>query len=123
MEKKKIILIILLTGILSALLIIFGFFSPYNFFSAKQAIKANIYRKVCINEHPVYYRIEKSVGEKYGFEVVNIETKKGIRPINYFGIKTYNNLMKENYIKIKGAALYQKYQNELDSICSMNIVK
>jgi hypothetical protein len=120
---KKIILIIIII-ITFCLATMYGFFSPFNYFTAKQEIKMNKFKKVCINKHPVRLDIEKSVGYKYGIDVVHVKTKRGIiPPIYYLGIKTYNNQMINAYLKIKGERLYKKYLTELDSINNRIIVK
>lgn len=120
--KKRMILVLLIV-ILFFWLVINGFFSPFNYLTAKQAIREGKFKKICVNEHPVYYAIEKAVGLKYGIEVINIEKSKKIKPIHYLGIKAYNRLMMEAFIDQKGKKLYNSYCQEIDSICRMYIVK
>jgi hypothetical protein len=112
---KKIVLIILV-GVFFGLLTLYGIFSPYNYFTAKRDIRMQKFRKVLVNKHPELFFGEKSAGLKYGFDVINIETKKGINPIYYLGIKSYNHKMKEAYIQFFGERSYKRYLNELDSI-------
>jgi len=120
-KKNGILLATTFILIFIVILMLYGFFSPYNCYSVRKAISSNSFKKICVNEHPIFYKIEKNVGAKYGFEVINIETRNGFNPINYFGIKSYNKLMIENYIRQKGDSLYKQYLYELDSLFRMNI--
>jgi hypothetical protein len=117
--KKLIILlsVILLVGLSFSL----GLFSPYNFFTAKHELKTNHLKKVCINQRELWFIAEKEMGDKYGLDVVNISNPYRTRPINYFGIKIYNEIMMRGFIKRNGVNIYKKYKNELDSLCSQRI--
>ncbi len=112
--KKIIILlaIILLIGLSFSL----GFFSPYNYFTAKHELKTNHFMKICINDKGMRYMIEKEIGDKYGIDVIDISNPYRAKPINYFGIKIYNSIMMDGYIKTNGEKIYKQYKNELDSL-------
>lgn len=119
---KKIILlliIILLTGMSFSL----GFFSSYNYFTAKREIKANHFKKICINEKHLWFIVEEKMGDKYGIDVVNISNLYEKRPINYYGIKIYNRTMMRGYIKRNGENIYKKYKSELDSLMEQRIYR
>lgn len=106
------------------LLSVFGFFSKYNYITAKIAIGRNELVKVNINIHPGYVEIEDTIGKKYGVKVINLEYHYFFnRPINYYGIKIFNNSMKEAFIEKFGIKRYLQYQSELESVCDAHIVK
>jgi hypothetical protein len=113
---KKTLNIILIVSLLLIILIINGFFSSYNYITAKQDIKLGHFNKVLINKNELRCRIQKEVGLKYGFTIENIQNVNRTKPINYLGIKAYNRVMKKAFIKQKGEVIYNKYINELDSI-------
>jgi len=123
MDRKRIVIVIGILAIIFFIVLLLGFFSPYNYYSAIRDIKTGSIKKVCLNEHPVYYKVEKKIGLKYGIIVINVETVKQNTPINVFGIKIYNNLMMRNYKIILGDKIFHKYQNELDSTRRTYIVK
>ena len=69
MKKAVAVLsLILLIGLSISL----GFFSPYNYFTAKRDIKDNHFKKICINERQLWFIVEKEMGDKYGLDVINI---------------------------------------------------
>jgi hypothetical protein len=113
MKKITILLIII---VLIGLSFSLGFFSPYNYFTAKREIKANHFKKICINERLLWLIVEKKMGDKYGIDVVNISNRYRERPINYYGIKIYNWTMMRGFIKRNGDNIYKKYRSELDSL-------
>ena len=93
----------------------YGFFSPFNCLTANKDIRQKKFNKVCINDSYIRFKIEKDVGLKYGFIVINVSNRYNLNPINILGIRTYNRLMKEAFIKQNGEIQYNKYVNELDS--------
>lgn len=119
---KKVILvlvIILLTGLSISL----GCFSPYNCFTAKNELKINHFKKICINDQGIRYLIEKEVGERYGIDVIDISNPYKVKPINYLGIKVYNRVMMHGYIKHNGEEMFKKYKFELDSLQKQFILR
>jgi hypothetical protein len=120
---KKLIIIIVIVLLVAGLSLSLGFFSPYNYFTAKRELKSNHFKKICINEKQLWFIVEKEMGDKYGIDVVNISNIYETRPINYFGIKMYNKIMMSSFIKSNGEKIYKKYSNELDSLCSQRIYR
>jgi hypothetical protein len=119
--KRVIVLIVII--ILVGLSFSLGFFSPYNCFTAKQELKNNHFKKICINDEGIRYMIEKEIGDKYGIEVVDISNQYRAKPINYLGIKIYNKVMIDGYVKYNGEKTYKKYKCELDSLQSQFILR
>lgn len=78
---------------------------------------------VKINLHPNYQIIETIVGRKYGIKVINLEYERIPKPINYLGIKMFNEYMKNEYINKFGLQKYTKYRDEVDSTCYEHIAK
>lgn len=105
------------------LLTIFGFFSKYNYVTARLAISQNKLVKVTVNMHPTYASIEDTISKKYGFTDIYIEYYFFDRPIHYYGIKIFNNCMKEAFVKQFGIRKYLQYRNEVDSICDIYLAK
>jgi hypothetical protein len=118
---KKTIPIILLV-ITLGLLTIYGFFSPYNYLTAQHDIRMAKFKRVSVNMHPLIFIKEDSVDLKYGFELINIETKRGNDPISSLGIKSYNRLMKDAYIKSFGESRYESYRKEINTILKNTFV-
>ena len=85
-QMKKLIIIIVIVLLVVGLSISLGFFSPYNYFTAKRELKTNHFKKICINEKNLRFIVEKEMGDKYGLDVVNISNIYETRPINFFGI-------------------------------------
>ena len=119
---KKVLISILVISVI-CLLAVFGFFSKYNYVTAKIAISRNELVKININIHPGYVEIEDTIGKKYGFKVINLEYHYFDKPINYYGIKIFNSCMKKAFIKKFGINKYLQYQSKLDSVCDAHIVK
>jgi hypothetical protein len=120
---KKLILPIIILVVLSVIGLSLGFFSPYNCFTAKHQLNANHLKKILINDKELWFVVEEKIGNKYGLNVINISYPNERRPVNYIGIKIYNRVMINGFIKSKGENNYYKYKNELDSILSQRIYR
>jgi hypothetical protein len=118
---KNFLKVIVLTLIIFVALLTNGFLSSYNYFTAKHEIRLNHFNKICINDSELRFMIEKDVGLKYGFTVERVFNEYNIKPINILGIRTYNRLMKQAFIRKNGEIMYKRYINELDSINSQII--
>jgi len=93
----------------------FGFFSEYNYLSARIATNRGQFSKVCINYSPARIMVEKVIGRKYGIKINTINNRNDCLPVNYWGILKFNKCMNDSYIKKFGIKIYEKYQHELDS--------
>ena len=114
-RNAKIILIISIV-ILLIILHIHGFFTPYNYITAKLDIKENKIRKVFVNLHSDLLYCEILLGKKYGFEAIDIETFREHDPLYYPGIRIYNEEMRLAFIKTYGGDAYFSYRHERDSV-------
>ena len=121
-DSKQNVLKKLLIGfsifVVFSLLVIFGFFSKYNYVTAKLAISKNELVKVNINTFALHLAIEENIGKKYGIRVVNLVYYYFEKPVNYFGIMMFNNCMEKAFIKKYGIAKFIQYRSELDSTCN-----
>jgi hypothetical protein len=113
------LVIVLMIGLSFSL----GFFSSYNYFTAKREIKANHFKKICINEKHLWFIVEEKMGDKYGIDIVNISNPNETRPINYYGIMIYNRTMMRGFIKRNGENTYRKYKSDLDSLMKQRIYR
>jgi len=115
-------IILILTAVLIAILLaMFGFFSKYNYISARIAINKCQYIKVCINYRPGTFDIEQKIGNKYGIQVIDVNNRLEIKPINYWGIMTFNKYMQNAYIKKFGIKTFERYRHEVDSTRKLQI--
>lgn len=107
--------------ILVSFILILGFFSPYNCYTARRELRTHHIEKVLINDEYIWIEIEKKIGEKYGINVIDISNFYKRRPINYLGIKIYNKIMMHGFIRSNGEVNYKKYKTELDSLLIQHI--
>ena len=117
---RKVILI--LTAILIAVIFaMFGFFSRYNYISARTAINKGQYIKVCVNFRIGSLDIEQKIGKKYGIQIIDVRNRLGVKPINYWGILIFNLCMRNAYIEKFGVKTFDRYQHEIDSTRKLQI--
>lgn len=120
-KKNLIFITILLIGI-GFLLWYFGFFSGYNYLTAKSDISNNNPQIVFVGESMLTPSDINNVSKKYGFKVVNIGCL--ISQSEQNGIKIYNSQM-ENYLDEQNGIGWEfEYKKEIDSLMKLtNIPK
>ncbi len=100
----------------------FGFFSRYNYLTAKTDIAKNNPQIVYVGESMLTPSDLNNVSKKYGFEIVGFGCILSVVEQN--GIEIYNSQM-DNYLdKINGIGWKSKYKKEIDSLMKLtNIPK
>lgn len=121
-KKKNLIFFTFLTIGVAFLLWNFGFFSRYNYLTAKSDIAGNNPQILFIGESMLTSSDINAVSKKYGFRVVNFGCIVNRTEQN--GIKIYNSQM-DNYLDEKnGIGWESKYKKEIDSLMKLtNIPK
>lgn len=121
-KKKNLTLITILLFGIGFLLWIFGFFSRYNYLTAKSDIANNNPQIVFIGESILTSSDINTVSEKYGFKVVNFGCLVNQSEQN--GIEIYNSQMNNYLDKLNGIGWESKYKKEIDSLMNLtNIPK
>jgi hypothetical protein len=116
--KRKItyvlLTILLLAGLCYGLNSVFGLFTSYNFWTARQDIKNGKIQIAEIGEMPLNFDQKQKLANSYGFDfrLFGCEVTSGV--IN--GTKYYNNVM-VGYLESKyGVGWWTKFKTQLDSI-------
>ena len=120
--RKKSIFISLIIVVIGISLWYFGFFSRYNFLTAKTDIAKNNLQIVYVGK-PLLKPLDlNNVSKKYGFEIVGFGCTLGVVEQN--GIEIYNSQM-DNYLgKLNGKGWKTEYIKEIDSLMKLtNIPK
>ena len=114
--KKKITYGILLTLLLVACYLglrnMFGLFTPYNSFTAKQDIKKNKIQIIAIGL-PYNAQVEQNLASKYGFQYNYIGCNATTELVN--GTKYYNNEIEKHLQEKYGSDFWTTFQSQLDS--------
>ncbi|MDP3244616.1 MAG: hypothetical protein Q8M83_03065 [bacterium] len=112
--------ILLLGGLCFGLNSVFGLFTPYNFWTARQDIKNGKIQIADIGEMPLKFDQKQKLANSYGFDfhLLGCEVTSDIIK----GAKYYNNAMINHLESKYGAGWWTKFQAQLDSIDNaMNI--
>lgn len=106
--------IILIGGLCFGLNSVFGIFTPYNFWTARQDIKNGKIQIEDIGEMPINFDQKQKLANYYGFEfhLFGCEVTSDITK----GIKYYNNVMIDHLESKYGVGWWSKFQAQLDSI-------
>lgn len=115
-RRKKVILLIVSLLVIAIFLYHYGFFSRYNYFTAKLDIQRGNVQLISVDtDADGFFRVEY-VARRYNIKMDLFEPVFLINNITDKGIDIYNQQM-EKQIKINlGEKKYRKYQNELDSL-------
>ena len=121
MSKKSILISVLIIGI-GLSLWNFGFFSRYNYLTAKNDIAKNNPQIVYVGESMLTPSDLNNVSKKYGFEIVGFGCT--LSAVEQNGIEIYNSQM-DNYLdKLNGIGWKSEYKREIDSLMKLtNIPK
>lgn len=106
--------ILLLGGLYFGLRFAFGFFTPFNFWTAGQDIKNGKIQIVEIGEMPLNFEQKQKLANSYGFNFYLFGCDVSRDIVN--GSKYYNNKMVDHLESKFGAGWWTKFQNQLDSI-------
>jgi plasmid maintenance system killer protein len=104
----------LLCGLCYGLNSVFGLFTPYNFWTARQDIRNGEIQIAEIGEMPLNFDKKQKLANSYGFSfhLFGCEVTSDI----ISGTKYYNNVMVDNLESKLGKGWWEKFQNQLDSI-------
>ena len=115
-RKKKVILLVVSSLVIVIFLYHYGFFSRYNYLTAKLDIQRGNVRLISVDTEADSYFPVKSLSRKHNVIMEHCEPVFLINNITDKGIAIYNQQM-EKQIKINlGEKKYRKYQNDLDSL-------
>ncbi len=90
----------------------FGLFTPYNSFTAKQDIKKNKIQIIAIGL-PYNAQVEQKLASKYGFQYNYIGCNATTELVN--GTKYYNNEIEKHLQEKYGSDFWTTFQSQLDS--------
>jgi hypothetical protein len=106
--------ILLFGGLYFALRFYFGFFTPYNYWTAREHIKNGEFIIVEIGEKPLHFEEKQELANTYGFMFLLPGCKTSPDYIN--GAKYFNNVMIDHLEWKYGKGWWTQFQAQLDSI-------
>ncbi|WP_040254728.1 FEKKY domain-containing protein [Psychroserpens mesophilus] len=119
MNRKRIIFIgILLIGI-GILLWNFGFFSSYNYLTAKADIANGKLQKIAVGEQLLMPKEIDEISRKYGFTNIAFGCIVSQPEIN--GIDIYNEQMDKHLTELNDDNWKAKYRKEIDSLINLKV--
>ncbi|MFT3903817.1 MAG: hypothetical protein QM727_11635 [Niabella sp.] len=116
--KYGLLTVLLLVGLYFVLRFAFGFFTPFNFWTACQDIKSGKVQFVEIGELLPHTEQKRHLANAYGFDLYFFGCVVSTDIMN--GVKYYNQTMVDHLEKKFGNGWQAKFQMQLDSIDSMN---
>jgi uncharacterized protein (DUF2164 family) len=115
-RKKKVIILIVSSFVIFIVLYHYGFFSRYNYLTAKLDIQRGKVQLISVDTDADGFFMEEYVARRYNIKMDLFNKVFLINNITDKGIAIYNQQMKKQ-IKINlGEKKYRKYQNALDSL-------
>lgn len=117
MNRKAIIFIGILLISIGILFWNFGFFSQYNYLTAKSDITNGTPQKVLVGELMISPAEMNKVSEKYGFKNIGVGCMVSLAEIN--GINIYNEQIDKYLVESNEANWKSKYRQEIDSIIKL----
>lgn len=115
MKRKYIISAFVLSILLFIGYYCFGWFMPYNWFTAKWDLAKGEIKWVEYGELDPYYKEKGSVGERFGFYIENVGCIVSVPLVN--GIASYNHVV-EQYLNEKVGT---HWKHEFDSLLNQEI--
>ncbi len=106
--------IVLLGGLYYGLRFMFGLFTPFNFWTARQDIKNGKIQIAEIGEMPLNFDQKQKLANSYGFDFYLFGCNVTTDVIN--GIEYYNKAMVDHLESKYGIGWWTKFQSQLDSI-------
>lgn len=120
MSKKSILISIIIA--IGITLWYFGFFSRYNYLTAKTDIAKNNPQIVYVGESMLTPTDINNVSKNYGFEIVGFGC--ALSAVELKGIKIYNTQMESHLDKLNGIGWKSEYKRGIDSLIKLtNIPK
>jgi uncharacterized membrane protein len=115
-RKKKVILFIVSSLVIVIFLYHYGFFSRYNYLTAKVDIQRGKVQLISVDTDADGFFMEENVARRYNIKMDLFNKVFLINNITDKGVAIYNQQMIKQ-IKINlGEKKYRKYQNDLDSL-------
>ena len=111
--------ILLIGGLYLGLRFMFGLFTPFNFWTAKQDIKNDKIQIAEIGEMPMNLEQKQKLANSYGFKFYLFGCNVTTDIIN--GTKYYNKTMVEHLESKYGVGWWTKFQTQLDSVDNRTI--
>ena len=105
--------IILLAGVYFGLRLGFGFFTPYNSFTARQDIKNGQVQIIAVGL-PFMPQVRQRLAKKYGFKYNYVGCNATTELLN--GSKYYNNVVEEYLTDKFGKEFWTNFNTQLDGI-------
>ena len=122
MISNKTIITLFLIVTIGILLWFFGFFSRYNYLTAKSDIAKNNPQIVYVGESMLSPSDLNSVSKKYGFEIVGFG--RTLSAVEQNGIEIYNSQMKKYLDEINETDWKSEFKKRIDSLMKLtNIPK
>lgn len=115
-RKKKVILLILSSLVIVIFLYHYGFFSRYNYLTAKVDIQKGNVRLISMDTEADSYFPIKVLSKKHNIKMEHCEPVFLINNITAKGVAIYNQQMEKQIRMNLGEKKYRKYQNALDSL-------
>jgi hypothetical protein len=116
--KRKItyglLLVLFISGLYFGLNSIFGLFTPYNYFTARQDASNNKIQIVEVGEKPMNYDEKQRLANSFGFSFHLFGCNVSSNIIN--GTKYYNRVMIDHLESEHGNNWWSNFQTQIDSI-------
>lgn len=119
MNRKRIIIIGILLIAIGLLLWNFGFFSSYNYLTAKADISNGKLQKIAIGEQLLMPKQKDEISQKYGFTNIAFGCVVSQSEIN--GIDIYNKQMDKHLTELNAENWKDKYRKEIDSLINLKV--
>lgn len=106
--------ILLLGGLYFGLRFVFGFFTPFNLWTASEDIRKGRIKIIEVGETPLNFEQKQKLAKSYGFKFLLYGSNASTDIIN--GKDYYNKKMIEELENQYGVGWWAKFQSQLDSI-------
>lgn len=117
---KILIFTVLLAGIFcTAAWYWYGFFTPYNAFTAKKNIAEGKIQILYYGEMDPNQKLVDKVAEQFGFQYKRVDDCTVIEPL-INGVKRYNEVVYDHLYKIKGKNWEEEFNARIDSILDLD---
>ena len=115
-RKKKVILLIVSSLVIFIFMYHYGFFSRYNYLTAKLDIQRGNVRLISVDTEADSYFPVKSLSEKHSVKIDRCKPVFLVNNITDKGVAIYNQQMEKQIKMNLGERKYRKYQHDLDSL-------
>ncbi|MGE5446981.1 MAG: hypothetical protein ACM3PR_01370 [Bacteroidales bacterium] len=115
-RKKKVILLILSSLVIVIFLYHYGFFSRYNYLTAKVDIQKGNVQLILVDADADGFFREEYLARRYNIKMDLLDKVFLINNITNKGVAIYNQQMEKQIKMNLGEKKYRKYQHDLDSL-------